>query len=77
MTLGCACHFGDAATDLGLGDDELGLAVVVAFRIRKGFRDDVQIVAIDRDDIEAVSFITLCRVFALRDVGHRIESHII
>lgn len=57
MALGGAFNAGDALTDDGFGDDELGLAVFGRLGGFHRFRDGFQVVSIDLAHVPAQGFI--------------------
>ena len=77
MTLGRARHFGDALTDHRLGNDHLRATIVIGLGLgdRRSNRRDVM--TIDGHRIPILRFEICLGIFALRDIGHRIERHII
>ena len=75
---GCsAFDFWDALADSGLGDDDLGLTVIVGFSLGDSVVNRSEIMTVDGHSVPTLRSEVGLRVLALSLVGHRVESDIV
>ena len=77
VSLGSTGDFRNASANEGLGNDDFGLAVVVLFGGIEGCKEGVHVMAVDGHRVPAQSLVECLRVLVLRDLGHRVEGHIV
>ena len=77
MTLGRARHFGNALTDHRLGNDHLRATIVIGLGLGDRRSNGCHVVTIDAHRVPVLRFEISLGIFALRNIGHRIERHII
>ena len=77
MCFGGTRHFGDAPSDFGTCDDQLGLTVIIRLGRIERFEEGIHIMTINGLDIEAIGFEAFARVFTLRHICHRIQCDVV
>ena len=77
VTLGGAGDLGDAAADLGLGDDELRFAALRFLRLVVGLEDGGKVVTVDRLHVPADGLEARGGVLALGAIRHGVEGDVV
>ena len=67
----------NALADDGLGDKQLGLAVLGGTELVEGGLDGLNVVAVDGHNLPAVRLIAHGSVLGLGVLGHLVEGHVV